>query len=449
MGCAGHPFVQTPNLDRLALRGVRFTNAYTPSPICVPARASLATGRYAHETGYWDNAMAYDGRVRSWGQVLGEAGVESTSIGKLHYRREEDDTGFSRQIRPMHIKDGVGMVWGSVRNPLPDKARTDDMLSPIGPGLSSYNKYDQAVAEDTVAWLKTPPEGPWCLFSSFVAPHFPLTVPEEYLSLYDEVPLPELHPDRGYERHPRLARQYEFFLHDQQLGSGEARRQAIRAYYALITFLDAQIGRILDALEETGALEDTLIIYTSDHGECLGERGARGKSVLYAEASRVPMIVAGRGLTPGLCATPVSLIDLPATICGHFDVSWEGGADLVQVAQAPDDEGRVVFSEYHAVGAPSGAFMVADAHWAYHHYEGYGPELFDLANDPGQAVNLAGQPHVAQVQARMHAALLQICDPAAVSAQAFADQADLVEAWGGRTAAMGAGPPGATPAPEA
>lgn len=101
------------------------------------------------------------------------------------------------------------MVWGSVRNPLLSEARTNDMLGPIGPGMSPYNRYDRAVAEDTVAWLRNAPEGPWCLFSSFVAPNFPLTVPEEFLALYDEVPLPELHPDRGYERHPWLARQYE------------------------------------------------------------------------------------------------------------------------------------------------------------------------------------------------------------------------------------------------
>ena len=123
MRCAGHPQVQTPNIDRLANRGTRFVNAYTPSPICVPARASLATGRYVHQTGYWDNAHAYDGRVRGWGHVLLDAGIPVTSIGKLHYRSGGDPTGFDRQILPMHIHEGVGQLWGSVRNPLPPGPR--------------------------------------------------------------------------------------------------------------------------------------------------------------------------------------------------------------------------------------------------------------------------------------------------------------------------------------
>lgn len=446
LGSAGHPFIRTPNLDRLAARGVRFTNAYTPSPICVPARASLATGRYAHETGYWDNAMAYDGRVPSWGHALRKAGVSCVSVGKLHYRRREDDTGFEEQFRPMHVKDGIGMVWGSVRNPLPEEPRTDDMLGPVGAGTSAYNAYDMAVADDAVTWLQNPPDGPWCLFTSFVAPHFPLTVPEEYLALYDDVPLPPLHPDRGYERHPWLARMYAFFLHDERLGSDDARRLAIRAYCGLCSFLDAQLGRVLDALEASGAMETT-ILYTSDHGECLGNRGAWGKSVLYGDATRVPMILAGPGIAQRVCETPVNLIDVAPTLCAHFGAPWEGGQDLRRIAASPDDPGRVVFSEYHAVGAPSGAFMVADANWAYHHYEGYAPELFDLRADPGQAHNLAGGLRYAEEEARMKAALLAICDPGKVDAAACAAQASLVEAWGGRKAAMGAGPLGATPVP--
>ncbi|MCH2076711.1 MAG: sulfatase-like hydrolase/transferase [Rhodobacteraceae bacterium] len=114
-------------------------------------------------------------------------------------------------------------------------------------------------------------------------------------------------------------------MHDQQLGTDDARRAAIQTYYGLISFLDDHVGQILNALEETGAVEDTLIIYRSDHGECLGNRGAWGKSVVYIEASRVPMIVAGRGLKPGVSTTPVSLINLPATLCAHFNVTWEGG----------------------------------------------------------------------------------------------------------------------------
>jgi len=103
MGCAGHPFVKTPNMDALAARGTRFTNAYTPSPICVPARASLATGRWVHEIGYWDNAMGYDGRVPGWGHALIAAGHRVESIGKLHYVNNKPPTGFSQHHQHMHL----------------------------------------------------------------------------------------------------------------------------------------------------------------------------------------------------------------------------------------------------------------------------------------------------------------------------------------------------------
>lgn len=107
-GCYGHPLVRTPTLDRIAQQGVRFANAYSPSPICCPARASIATGRFPHQTGYWDNAIVYDGRVPSWMHRLRDQGHEVVSVGKLHFRSAEDDNGFSEELVPMHILDGIG-----------------------------------------------------------------------------------------------------------------------------------------------------------------------------------------------------------------------------------------------------------------------------------------------------------------------------------------------------
>lgn len=112
LGSAGHPLMHTPALDRLAERGTRFSNAYTPCPICVPARASFATGRHVHETACWDNAHAYDGDIPGWAQHVQRAGFPIEAIGKMHFRRAEDPLGFDRQHEPMHIVDGVGMVWG-------------------------------------------------------------------------------------------------------------------------------------------------------------------------------------------------------------------------------------------------------------------------------------------------------------------------------------------------
>ena len=153
MGVSGSTVVKTPALDRLAEHGIRFTNAYTPSPVCVPARASFATGRYVHDIGYWDNAMGYDGNVRSWGHRLQEAGIQVDAIGKLHYRSENDSLGFDHQINPMHLLGGIGQVWGSIRDPLPERT-APRMFHKIGAGVSNYNLYDRQCANAACEWLK-------------------------------------------------------------------------------------------------------------------------------------------------------------------------------------------------------------------------------------------------------------------------------------------------------
>ena len=218
MGCAGHPLVKTPNIDALAARGTRFSAAYTNSPICVPARASFATGRYAHRTGYWDNSLAYDGRVPGWGKALQAAGVRVESIGKLHYRTKDDPTGFDVQHIPMHIKDGVGMVQGAIRGQFPDfKPDTAPIAMHIAhdarAGETEYLKYDRKITELACDWLRAAAAAdgggkPWMLYLGFVSPHYPLVVPEEHLALYpiDDLPEPKLDPENGYVPHPWAAR---------------------------------------------------------------------------------------------------------------------------------------------------------------------------------------------------------------------------------------------------
>lgn len=454
LSCLGHDIVHTPHLDRLAARGALFENAVTPSPICVPARAAVATGAYVHRSGYWDNAHAYDGRVKGWGHVLQAAGISVTSIGKLHYRSEQDPTGFDRQILPIHIAGGIGQVWGSVRNPLPRTRKANGMLGHIGAGTASHNRFDISVAREASDWITSQAyHAPWCAFVSYVAPHFPLTVPQEYLDLYpwEEMPLPAVRPGQKYTLHPWVARMNDIENSDEELATDDNRRKAIAAYYGLCSFVDAQIGKVLDALAASGQDEETLVIYTSDHGETLGMRGRWGKSLLYREATHVPMILAGPGITGGArVKTPVSLLDIAPTLTAAFglpsDPDWPGQS-LSAIAAQPDDPGRIVFSEYHAANSPSGGFMVADARWTYHEYVGYEPELFDLAHDPLQIRNLADDPKYARERARLRAALHLICDPATVDSRAKADQDKLVARHGGPEKAFQTGPSGATPVP--
>lgn len=457
MGCSGHPFVKTPNLDRLAARGTRFSNAWTPCPVCVPARASLATGRYVHQIAYWDNAIAYEGRVPGWGHRLQQTGHRIESIGKLHYQDAQHPTGFDRQHEPLHILNGVGQLWGSVRDPMPEKASRSALYDKVGPGTSAYNRYDMRICQLTVDWLKersrAPDAQPWMLFVGFVAPHMPLVVPQEFLDpyLHANVQLPKLLPRDGYVRHPWVERMASFWDHDETLGSDERRRLAIACYFGLIGYLDHQVGKVLATLEETGLWETTRVIYSSDHGDNLGSRGLWNKDVLYREATGIPMIVAGPGVEPGVCTTNVGLTDLYASFLDAMGVPLLDserelpGRSVFDIAREPPDPERIGFSEYHAVGAPSAAFMLTRGRFKYHHYVGYPCELFDLQADPEEMHDLAGDPAYAATLAEFDAALRSLLDPEAVDRQAKDDQNALVARFGGPEAALRLGYPGETP----
>src|SRR5579863_9207505 len=179
LGAAGHPVIRTPNLDRLAARGVRFSSAYCNSPICVPSRAALATGRYVHQIRFWDNAIPYDGSVPSWHHRLRDAGSEVVSIGKLHFRSAADDNGFSEEIMPLHVVDGIGDPLGWLREPLPVRKAALRLAQDAGRGDSTYQQYDDRITAAAVAWLEARAAAadrgkPWVLFVSLVCPHFPL-----------------------------------------------------------------------------------------------------------------------------------------------------------------------------------------------------------------------------------------------------------------------------------
>src|SRR5918912_1305037 len=267
LGCYGNPVVKTPNLDALAARGTRFANAYCPTPICVPSRASLATGRYAHKIESWDNARPYIGtEAPSWGHRLTEQGHKVTTIGKLHYRKVGDPTGFADQRLPMHVLDGVGDLYQLLRSDMPVRPNSRRQVLEAGPSEVEYTRYDRAIGEHAVRWIME--EGvredkPWALFVSFVYPHFPLGVPEEY-----------------FNRYPPESR-------------------AMAVYYGMVTYLDERIGDVLRALEDSGQAENTRIIYATDHGEQLAEHGLWWKSSMYEGSVGIPLIVAGPEIPAG------------------------------------------------------------------------------------------------------------------------------------------------------
>lgn len=456
MGCAGHPFVQTPNLDRLAARGVRFTDAYTPSPICVPARAAFATGKHVHQNRLWDNAMPYTGTPCGWGHALQQAGIPVESIGKLHYRHDEDPAGFDTEHIAMQVAGGVGMVWASIRQEDARLKMPGRMLGDyIGPGTSNYTDYDAAVVERTVGWFRDRAQSqdarPWCLYVGLVAPHFPFVVPEDYLDLYpaDRLPEVKLHPKTGYVRHPWVEKQNAMADSESKFRDEAERLCAMSAYYGLTTWMDHNVGRILSGLEAAGFGEDTLVVYTSDHGDNVGARGLWGKSNLYQESVSIPMIMAGPGIAPATCDTPVSLLDLSASIPAHFGLDFAcEGEPLQAIAGRPADPERPILSQYHAVGAVSGAFMLRKGRWKLNRYVDFPPELFDLHTDPEELTDLAADPVYRETVTYLEGELRGLVDVEAANEQAFADQAALIEGYGGREKAVKLGAPAATPPPE-
>jgi choline-sulfatase len=268
---------------------------------------------------------------------------------------------------------------------------------------------------------------PWTLFVSFVRPHFPLTAPPEFFALYDpnRMPLPRLYDEAERPRHPAIKALRAIMDYDDYFENADAVRVAIASYYALVTFLDDNIGRILAALDAAGLTESTRVIYSSDHGDNLGCRGLWGKSVMYEESVAVPFIAAGPDIEPGTVVdTPISLVDcyrsiLEAVGCPHSSADaglpsrsvWE-----IASGARPD---RNVLSEYHAAASVTGTFMIRHGRWKYIHHVDFPPELFDLAADPGETDELAERPGMEQVVAECEARLRAICDPDHVNAQAL------------------------------
>ncbi len=459
LGCAGHPLARTPNLDALATAGTRFTAAYTNSPICVPARAAWATGRYVHETRCWDNAIAYEGEPPGWGHALQAAGVRVDSIGKLHYRDAHAPTGFDHQLNPMHLAGGIGQVWGSVRDPLPRRENAHLLVSWSGPGESDYTRYDRRSTELACEWLTErgrEPRRPWVLYVGLVAPHHPWIAPEAFFALYDPAALRRapMHPLDGYQRHPWVEAYAQMLVGLDGSNTDEERQRCTAAYFGLVSYMDDNVGRIVGALDDAGLRDDTLVVYTTDHGDMVGKRGLWGKSVLYQESAGIPLIVAGPGVPADhTSGTPTTLVDGYPTILQAVGVQPlpderpRPGRSWVDTATAPDDAERVAFAEYHAMGASSAAFLVRRGRFKLHHYVGFDPELFDVEADPEEARNLATDPSHASVLAELQALLLTIVDPEEVDRQAKSDQAALVERFGGPDKAVELGTVAETPVP--
>lgn len=444
-GCYGHPTVKTPTIDRLAKGGVRFENAYSASPICCPARAALATGKFPHQTGYWDNILAYDGRVKSWMHQLRSAGYEVVSVGKLHFRSTTDDNGFSTELVPMHIMDGRGDIRALLRGYDAAEPNTKSSLENLyfkqaGVGISNYQKYDEDITQHAISWLRektSVPDKPWALFVSYVSPHPPFIVPERFYNLYaaGDVALPDRFSPTERSLHP--AAQY----HREISATGEINEQDVRhlaaAYYALISFVDDQMAQVLKEAESLDLLQSANVIYTSDHGEMYGAHGLLGKNNLYESSVAVPLIIAGPTIQKGgVASQPVSHVDLYPTILEACGLPSDANAnDYIGKSLWPalngEESSRPCFAEYHAKYSKNGSFMIRDGMKKLIYHVDMPPQLFDLESDPGEAENLAPLPEFRDELLALETKLRGICDPEDVDRRAKQAQRDVGDRYGG------------------
>lgn len=449
-GCYGHAYVKTPNLDRIAASGVRFAHAYSASALCCPARAAIATGRYPHQTGFWDNAIAYDGSVPSWHHRLREQGHTVVAVGKLHFRSEKDDNGYTEEIEPLHLHDGKGAIKNLLRGYDAEPAKDDGSFWQLymdrsGVGATHYQEYDRRITAQSIAWLKSHAHDggkPWVLYVSYISPHPPFTVPKRLYDLYPEKDLPLPAGFKRGERSEHPATQHLRHIDGMRDITDEAALRRVAAgYFGLITHMDEQVGAVMQAAEALGLLAHTRIAYTSDHGELFGAQGLFGKKSLYEASVGVPLLLSGPGLPRNKVSRQmVSHVDLfPTLVEGAGAALTDADAELQGVSLWPaangNDATRTGFAEYHAQGSKAAAFMLRDGAMKLIYHVGMPAQLFNLQRDPHELHDLAGvEPVIAQA---LEKKLRIICDPEAVDARAKADQRQWVEFWGGREKVAG------------
>lgn len=450
LGSYGNRYAKTPNIDRLAEEGTQFNNSYCNFPICVPSRASCVIGDYASRHGYWDNAHGYAGETEGYGHLLRDQGFDVTTIGKLHFKDNTPETGFSDQRLPMNIHQKVGDVQGCIRDDrIRRKVRIHTVTS-AGPGDSDYSRFDKKVADSAAQFLKTEAgkksDKPWMLYVGFVTPHFPLTVPQEFWDLYegeDSVPFPFNYEMDKRPMHPVI----EFYRRcnclDNEFDS-EIVSRAVRAYYGLVSFMDHQVGIVLKALEESGLKDSTRVIYCSDHGDTMGDNGLFFKHTMYEGSVGVPLILSGPDIPQNVKNdTLVSLVDVYPTVIDGMGAepkpgdNEKPGMSLIQIAKDKKKVERSVFAEYHAVAINAATYMIRRGNMKLVYYVGFPSQLFDLKNDPREENDLVDNPEYQDIKAELEAEIRSILDPEETDKRARIAQKKMVDANGGEEAFVG------------
>ena len=401
LGCDGDKVIRTPNLDALAADGVLFENAYCQSPVCVPSRMSFLTGQQPFDMKVWGNGDTLPSNVSTFAHSLGAAGYEATLIGRMHFNGVDQWHGFEKRL-----VGSLSPIYPHTPYPLPPsllvgaRGSTRESVRLAGPGKTAYQAYDAEVTKATAEFLSEKSRGkdrPFCIVSGFVLPHCPYISSRLDWDYYrGRVTLPRI-PQRFYENlHPavktwRSNRETEFLTEDEIL-------RARAGYYGLVTQFDRQVGAIVSALKQTGLDKNTVVIYTTDHGEMAGEHGMWWKSNFYEAAVSVPLIVScPERFKPGRRISEVaSLVDLGPTmveLAGADRMPEATGVSLAPLLNGENvDWKNEAFSEYPPSAGVPAMRMIRSGKWKLVHYDGQRPQLFDLEKDPDEFDDLGDSP---------------------------------------------------------
>lgn len=408
-------FLHAPHLKTLAKRSVRFANTYTASPLCAPARASFMSGQLPSRTRVYDNAAEFASDIPTFAHHLRAAGYQTSLSGKMHFVGPDQLHGFEERLTtdiypadfgwtPDYRKPGERIDWWY-----------HNLGSVTGAGVAEITnqmEYDDEVAYNATRRLYDLSRGhdarPWCLTVSFTHPHDPYVARRKHWDLYEDCPalqpsvaaIPYDEQDAHSQRLMDACDHTAFDITDDHI------RRARQGYFANISYVDDKIGEILDVLERTRMAENTVILFVSDHGDMLGERGLWFKMNFFEGSARVPMMMAVPGVEGRLVTTPVSTLDVTPTLAGlaGIDMStlaaWTDGEDLMPLARGAGGRGLVPM-EYAAEGTVSPMVGLRDDRYKLTLCQADAPILIDLEADPYELENLADAPAAKSVFNRL------------------------------------------------
>jgi len=430
--------IDTPNLDRLAEQGVAFDNAYCNTPLCAPSRKSMLCGRLACNCEAYDNTTFFDARLPTIAHVLGAAGYETILNGKMHFVGPDLMHGFERRDFADKPDPWKQKLSNPVRGAV-DWRREPQKTFPLrekfetcGPRKPDKKEADAGICRETVRFLTEECEDrerPFFYVSSMHRPHYAFTPSQEklekYLGKVSPPNVPEGHLAALHPVNQALRRHYDVIDLPEELTL-----RARAAYFALIDEMDERVGLILAALEQSGRAQDTIVLFTADHGDMAGEHGMWFKCVLYDQSSRVPFIVRWPGVVqPGTRKKEViSLVDLMPTLAemagAPCDCVMDGQSFVPLLRGSATDWKNSAICEFYGEGLNHPVRMLRWGKYKLNWLVGYEPELFDMEADPGEFENLAARPEHKETLERLKQKLFEGWDPAETEARVRRNQQD-------------------------